>query len=172
MTAPTAVEVGPARPEEYGDVGRVCVAAYTSLDFPLSDEYAADLRDVAGRAADAGVVVLVARLGGRVVGHATVVFGESAFVEYARPGEAWLRMVAVDPAVHGRGVGTSLVQHALQLARERGLGEMWLYTQPVMLAAQHLYERLGFHRVPERDTTVLRGTLRLLAYERLLSQDG
>lgn len=170
MTAPTAVEVGPARPEEYEDVGRVCVAAYASLEFPLSDEYAAELRDVAGRAAQANIVVLAGRLGGRVVGHATVVLGESTFVEYARPGEAWLRMVAVDPTVHGQGVGTALVQHALALARDRGLQAMWLYTQPAMLAAQHVYERLGFVRVPERDTTVLRGALRLLAYERPLSQ--
>jgi ribosomal protein S18 acetylase RimI-like enzyme len=40
---------------------------------------------------------------------------------------------------------------------------MRLYTQPVMPAAQRLYESLGFRRVPERDTDVLEGTLHLIA---------
>jgi ribosomal protein S18 acetylase RimI-like enzyme len=47
--------------------------------------------------------------------------------------------------------------------RAAGCAGMRLYTQPVMPAAQRLYESLGFRRVPERDTDVLEGTLHLIA---------
>jgi ribosomal protein S18 acetylase RimI-like enzyme len=163
------VEVSPVRPEEHDALGRVCIDAYAALAAPLRPEYAAQLADVAGRAGDPHAVVLAARIDGRVVGHATVVLGESPLVDEGVPGEAWLRMVAVAPGVQGHGVGTALVETALDLAQQRGLVWMRLYTQPVMHAAQHIYERLGFRRVPERDTTAVHGTMELIAYERPLA---
>jgi ribosomal protein S18 acetylase RimI-like enzyme len=162
-----SIEVSPARPEEYELLGDALVAAYAGLRQRLRPEYAAELRRIADRVADPHAVVLAVRVDGRPVGCATVVLGPSE--EWAphgvQAGEAWLRMVGVEPSQAGRGAGRALVTAALEVARERGLAWMRLYTQPDMLAAQHIYRSLGFRRVPERDTDVVGGEIHLLGYE-------
>jgi ribosomal protein S18 acetylase RimI-like enzyme len=162
------VAIAPVRPEEHDALGRICIDAYARLGYPLRPEYAAQLADVSGRAADPNAVVLAAHLDGELAGHATVVLGPSPLADHVEPGDASLRMVAVAPAAQGRGVGTALVRAALECAVAAGRQRMRLYTQPQMHDAQHIYEQLGFRRVPERDTTALQGTMQLLAYERSL----
>ncbi|MHB1251836.1 MAG: GNAT family N-acetyltransferase [Acidimicrobiales bacterium] len=52
--------------------------------------------------------------------------------------------VLVDPASQGRGVGRALVEESVRQARDAGVQELQLVTPPDM-AAQHFYERLGWH---------------------------
>lgn len=163
------LEISPVRPEEYDAVGRIVIDTYRTVDFTIHPEYGAELLDVAGRAADPNVVVLVARLDGRPVGHAAVVLGPSPMSDHAAPDESSLRMVAVLPSVQGRGVGRALVEEAMAVARRAGRTSMRLYTQPMMKAAQHIYESLGFRRVPERDAYIARHEMQLVAYEAQLA---
>lgn len=78
----------------------------------------------------------------------------------AKEGEAEFRVLAVDPRGRGRGVGEMLVRACL----ERAKAPPWnarmvvIWTQPGMTAAQRLYERVGFVRVPERDATMPPGS--------------
>ena len=67
-----------------------------------------------------------------------VVIGCTAL--YGRDGD-WGEVfaVAVDPAAHGRGVGTALVRAAVKRAREAGLPRVWLGT-----AKPAYFARLGF----------------------------
>jgi ribosomal protein S18 acetylase RimI-like enzyme len=159
------LEISPVRPDEYEAVGRVVIDTYRTVEFAIHREYAAQLVDVAGRAADPNVVVLVARLDGTPVGHAAVVLGPSTMSDHAEPDGSSLRMVAVLPDVQGRGVGRALVKEAMAVARRAGRRTMRLYTQPMMQAAQHIYETLGFRRVPERDAYIERHDMQLMAYE-------
>lgn len=53
-------------------------------------------------------------------------------------------VVAVDPAAQGRGLGRLLTLAGLHHLRERGLGEVILYTEADNTAAVHTYSRLGF----------------------------
>jgi len=69
----------------------------------------------------------------------------------AGPDEAELHLLAVAPEQRGVGVGRSLVERALDVARCAGCRRMLLWTQPTMVEAQRLYERVGFRRLPERD---------------------
>ena len=64
-------------------------------------------------------------------------------------GEAEVGRLAVEPTVRGRRIGE--VVELLRRARARGLARTVLSTQPTMLSAHRLYERLGFRRVSERD---------------------
>src|SRR5690606_5537712 len=68
--------------------------------------------------------------------------------ELARPGDGELRMLAVDPAAQRRGVGEALVRACLDLAADRGCRAVVISTRDVARAAQRLYARLGFTRVP------------------------
>lgn len=67
--------------------------------------------------------------------------------------QAWIEDVAVDGAHRGRGVGESLVRAAVELARAKGAGGVYLTSRPQREAANRLYLRLGFEK---RETNVYR----------------
>ena len=79
--------------------------------------------------------------------------------------EAAFRMLVVDPAVQGGGVGRLLVEECLDRARAAGKRRMVLSTDPRMTAAHRLYGRLGFTRLPDRDWSPVPG-IDLLVYAR------
>jgi len=143
------ITVREARESEYAGAGEVAVAAYRTID-PNLGGYEARLRDVAGRATDATVLVALDR--DQVVGTATYVPGPtSRLAETDDPDDAGLRMLAVSPDATGRGIGTALVEHALALARRAKRRRLVLLTRPQMHAAHAVYRRLGFARAPELD---------------------
>jgi ribosomal protein S18 acetylase RimI-like enzyme len=145
-----AVVVRPARDdaEELARVGEITFAAYDH-DRPVRGEYAGELRDAAARAQDA--VLLVAELGGQVVGTVTYVPDGGPWGEIARPGEAEFRMLAVDPTARGQGVGEALTRAVVDRARAEGKRRLVMSSRDDMHAAHRLYERLGFTRDPHRD---------------------
>jgi ribosomal protein S18 acetylase RimI-like enzyme len=159
-----------ARPEEYDAVGRVTVAAYG----PFLDEtddvgYTAHLRDTAPRAREAEVWVAVDD-DDTLLGSVTVAAEGSPWQELARPGEGEFRMLAVDPAAQGRGVGLALVQHVVDGFRERGARAIVMCSMETMTAAHHIYRRLGFTRDPERDWSPTPG-LTLIAFSLGLDEE-
>ncbi|HVB28137.1 MAG TPA: GNAT family N-acetyltransferase, partial [Mycobacteriales bacterium] len=109
--------------------------------------------------------LLVAQLAGRLVGTASLFTAAAGpeWAETAAPGEGVLRMLAVDPAARGAGVGSALTTTCIERARALGCHRMLLLTQPSMTTAQRIYTRLGFVRDPGGDWDV-RPDLRLLRY--------
>lgn len=160
-----------AEPGEYEVLGEITARAYLQdglLTFGESDWYLAELRDVAKRAAAAEV--LVADLGGRPVGGVTHVPSGGPMADLAGPGEAEIRMLAVDRAARGRGAGEALVRACVDRARAAECTGVVLCTQPVMHAAHRIYERAGFVRAPERDWKPISGDeFTLITYELTLS---
>lgn len=99
-------------------------------------------------AAAPGCALLLASIGGTVVGSLTLVVfqiptGVRAIVED----------VVVDSASRGRGVGSALVAEALEIARAAGARSVDLTSRPSREAANRLYARSGFAR---RETNVWR----------------
>jgi GNAT superfamily N-acetyltransferase len=152
-------------PSEYEALGDLTVRAYRSLPgHALSPEYAAVLADVAERARQAEVLV-VHDGDGTLLGGVTYVADDgSPYAEFEGADAAAFRMLAVDPAAQGRGVGRVMVQACIDRARRDGKRRLTLMTTGSMDAAHHLYGRLGFRRTPESDMIVESG-LRLMAYE-------
>jgi ribosomal protein S18 acetylase RimI-like enzyme len=66
---------------------------------------------------------------------------------------AWIEDVVVDGEARGRGVGESLNQFALALARSKGAKTVDLTSRPSREAANRLYQRIGF---VARETNVYR----------------
>jgi ribosomal protein S18 acetylase RimI-like enzyme len=153
-------EIRPAAPAEFPVLADLCVAAYAPF---LDDDhlYVAQLRDVARRAAEAELLVAVD--GGDVLGTVTFVPDGGPLGEIAEHDEAEFRMLAVDPAARGRGVGTALLQRVLDESRARGKRGIVCSSLATMRAAHRIYDRLGFRRAPERDWSPVAG-VDLLAF--------
>jgi ribosomal protein S18 acetylase RimI-like enzyme len=158
------VTIRPARPAEHELVGELCVAAYRAAGVAVAS-YEPTLRDVAGRAA--GAEVLVAADGHEhLVGTVTFVLG-GPLREIGTPQEAEFRMLAVDPAAGGRGIGTRLVGACAERARAAGMTGLVCSSQPAMLAAHAVYRKLGFVRDPARDWSPVPG-VELVAFAMVL----
>lgn len=157
------MRIRPVGPHEVDRLAELTVAAYVALGVvDLDDGYRAELADVAGRAADADVLVAVDD-GGALLGGVTYIPAPRAYAPFLRPGEAGVRILGVAPEAQGRGVGTALVQACIDRAVEGGFTRVCLQTTASMVAAQRIYLRAGFRRAPERDEW-LRPDLLLMAY--------
>lgn len=158
-----ALTVQPARPDEFDRIAELTVRVYVEGRL-ASEGYTAELADVAGRA-DRAQLLVVRDEDDRVVGSVALVLSGDFGEVTTSDEEAAFRMLVVDPAARGRGIGELLVTTCLDLARAAGKRRMVISTGPAMTAAHRLYERLGFRRLPERDWTPAPG-IDLMVYTR------
>ena len=153
-----------AAPEDMAAVGELRVAAYRAGGHLAEDsDYEPRLRDLG--ADGKGEVIVAEGAGGGETLLGTVMLQQwpDAGELVTGPDEAEIRALAVAPAAQGTGIGSALLKAVIDRARQRGVRHLLLFTQPDMLAAQHMYEREGFTRMPERDW-VQTPEFRLLAY--------
>ncbi len=166
-----------ATKEDFDEIARLTLNAYRALDTWVGDDYAAHLADVESRARAENTVVLVAEddlpnpaaitaavVAGadgdtagraperRLLGSVTLTIGGGPYFEWdPGVGDCGFRMLAVDPAVQGRGVGPRLVAECLERARSAGCRRMVIGSTEWMTVAHRIYERLGFRRAPDLD---------------------
>lgn len=108
-------------------------------DEPFHPRYVAALRELE---ADPNQMMMLAVLEGETVGTIQLTF---------IPGIAGLgtkrclvEAVHIAPAHRSRGLGTRMIQWAIEQARERGCGMVQLTSNKKRLDAHRFYERLGF----------------------------
>ena len=151
------MEIRRAAADDLEAVGRLTVAAYAPyLDATPDTGYVDHLRDAARRDREAELWVAVD--GDDVVlGSVTSCPEGSPWRELSEPGEGEFRMLAVDPAAQGRGVGRALVEHVVAAFRADGSRGVVLCSMGSMTSAHRVYERVGFTRAPELDWSPVSG---------------
>lgn len=80
----------------------------------------------------------VAEQRGQIVGSIFVMPSEGL------PGSAQLRMLYVEPAARGQGVGAALVKQAVSFAQANGYERMRLWTHTIQQSARRIYAAAGF----------------------------
>lgn len=97
---------------------------------------------------------IVAEQAGKIVGSVQLypptmsAYQGSVMTDVAGPE---VRLLAVDPAIRGRGIGKALMLECIKRAKNSGYSVLGLHTMNAMQAAMQMYERMGFVRVPELD---------------------
>lgn len=135
-------------------VNALALAAFAQYE-GVYDDWDALVRGVGAMAALAGpgeIIVAEAECG--IVG-AVAYFrpGTSPRADFFEPEWPIIRMLVVDPAARGRGVGRRLTEECVRRARRDGAAVVALHTSPAMAAALELYAKLGFQRerpLPDR----------------------
>ena len=140
-----------AVPSDFPEVRRITRDAYLRAGhFTADHPYMSVLDDVEHRAEHAQV--WVAESAGKVVAAVTLTFAGQPYSEIAMDGELEFRMLAVDPAHQGGGVGRAVVRAIIEHARQLpGIEAISITSATFMERAHRLYESLGFRRAPERD---------------------
>jgi len=152
--------IGNARPEEYEEIGRLMVAVYSNLKgFPSAMEqpgYYKLLANIGELTTNPAIELLVARtLKGKIAG-AVVYFSDMKY--YGSGGTAiqeknasGFRLLAVDSAFRGKGLGKLLSLACIKKARNSPNKQLIIHTTKAMEVAWIMYEHLGFKRAPELD---------------------
>ena len=150
-----SIRIREARAEERGRIAELTRTAYHEYATLMQPDAWTALEQAvhAALASDDGVTRLVAELDGGVVGSTALYApGADAYGDLASRA-AWpeVRLLAVDPAMRGRGIARALVDECARRARASGASRLGLHTSRSMTAAKRLYETMGFVRDPERD---------------------
>lgn len=141
------------RPPGPGDLGWI-VARHGAL---YAREYGWDMRfealvariaaDLVERFDPARESCWIAEQDGHNVGCVVLVRCREECSGVVVPGTAQLRLLLVEPASRGQGLGARLVDECTRFARAHGYRRIRLWTNTVLGAARHLYEAAGYRRI-------------------------
>jgi ribosomal protein S18 acetylase RimI-like enzyme len=132
--------IGPARPEDAGEVMTVQRAAFL-IEGELNNSFTlppmTETLDEVRKAIESDTVVLVARLGHRIVGSVRGI---------AVDGTGHVGRLSLAPDMHGRGIGRDLMA-AIEAALADRVTKYQLFTGATSENNLRMYRRLGYYEI-------------------------
>lgn len=140
---------------EKGKIREMRLKSYKEHSASIPKEHWKALKKAITSDADGqpGVEMFVAEVEGEIVGSVALFpAGSDAYkgtvdiLDYPE-----IRMLAVDALSRGKGIGKLLIQKCIEQAKTYGSTCIGLHTADFMKAAIHIYEEMGFFRLPQFD---------------------
>jgi GNAT superfamily N-acetyltransferase len=164
-----------ARPDEFEQIGKLMVKAYSQLEgFPKETEqprYYQMLANVGELTKQSGMELLVAispqgSIDGTVLYVDDMKYYGSGGTASTEPNAAGFRLLAVDPTARGKGTGKLLCLECINKAKAASRKQLIIHTTLPMKIAWKMYESLGFQRAAEYD--FMQGDLSIFGFRLLL----
>ena len=142
-----------ASPEELDDIDALVKAAYLEFRPLFPEKVWQAWMDNVSQTIRAPAGMLIVALADGIIQGAIKVYPDASQSGMGQwpEGVAAIRILAVSPGARGRGYGTLLARECLRRAKAMQISTIFLFTGEFMDAARHIYEKLGFRRVPEFD---------------------
>ncbi|HEX8956122.1 MAG TPA: GNAT family N-acetyltransferase [Burkholderiaceae bacterium] len=154
MPGEAAVSLRPYQVRDAPRLKQIVTLAWCQFAPHFSDWPAFEMRLLQIERLAAQVELIVAEVEGVPAGFVGYAGRGAPKADFFEPGWAAIRMLSVDPAMRGRGIGRALIAACLVRARNEGAAVVALHTSPIMVQAERMYLKLGFARVralPELD---------------------
>ena len=128
---------------------RVALAAFAEFEPHFSDWplFNANVAKMPGLAQTGEIIV--AEDDGRIVGAVAYIGPKAKKPAFFDPAWPVIRMLVVDPAARGKGVGRQLTEECLRRAERDQARVIALHTTPIMTVALPMYLRMGFVKTGE-----------------------
>ena len=160
-----------AKPREFQEIGRLMVEVYSNLEgFPKADEqpsYYHTLRNIGEFTKNPNTELLVAvshqgQLLGAVLYFNDMQYYGSGGIAPTEKNASGFRLLAVDGAARGMGVGKALSMVCIEKARAFGNRQLIIHTTDYMKVAWKMYKNLGFK--PSEDLDFQQGSLQVYGF--------
>jgi GNAT superfamily N-acetyltransferase len=149
-----------ALPDEFSEIGELMVRIYSQLNgFPTKEEqpdYYKMLANIGELTKSPKTKLLIAVSSKGKIGGGVVYFGDMKY--YGSGGNATkeknaagFRLLAVDPATRGKGIGKLLTEVCIRMAKDENQNQIIIHTTEAMQVAWKMYERMGFKRSEDLD---------------------
>jgi len=141
------VAVRTARPDDAAAIDQVALSAFAQYRDQYSDweVFSRGVGAMSQLAANADLIV--AERGGRIVGAVAYVGPDQPKLDIFEPHWPAIRMLVVDPAARGDGIGRRLTEACADRARADSAALIALHTSPIQSVALALYLRMGFREL-------------------------
>ncbi len=169
LGAPAATPIV-LRPLQIGDIGDItrCQGRLYAEEYGWDITYEALVAELLSGFVNnfdpAREEAFIADRGGEVMGSVFLFRGET-------PDTAKLRLLYVDAAARGQGLGARLVDACIEAARARGYARLRLWTQDCLVSARRIYQAAGFNLVSEERHRRFGHDLNAQIWERSLTDE-
>ncbi|MDI1305018.1 MAG: GNAT family N-acetyltransferase [bacterium] len=111
-----------------------------------------------GEIIDKGGMIFYAKYNDKIIGTVSLIKIDDTTFELSK--------MAVTDGVQGLGIGKKLMVHCMDIAEEKGIKRLILYSNRKLLPAIHLYEKFGFVEIALEDGVYERADIKM---ERIIS---
>jgi N-acetylglutamate synthase-like GNAT family acetyltransferase len=106
-----------------------------------------------GEIIDKGGMIFYAKYNNKIVGTVSLIKIDETSFELSK--------MAVTDGVQGLGIGNKLMQHCIEIAKQKEIKKLLLYSNRKLLPALYLYKKFGFEEVALEDGIYERADIKM-----------